>query len=67
MKERMKAVIDEVKKVNADIVCFQEVKTPMLKEILQIDYVRDNYIVTDITGETLGSYGVVCKKYILSK
>ena len=42
MKERMKAVIDEVKKVNADIVCFQEVKTPMLKEILQIDYVRDN-------------------------
>ena len=58
----MKAIGEEVKKVQADIVCFQEVKEPMLHELLKIEYFRENYYVTDVTGHTLGSYGEVCTK-----
>ena len=55
----MKAIGEEVKKAEADLVCFQEVKAPMLQVLLDIDYFRDNYFLSDINGSTLGGYGVV--------
>ena len=59
MKIRMKAIVAELERVNADIVCLQEVKVEMLSIILSLNYVRENYYVSDVTGRTLGSYGVV--------
>ena len=59
MPDRMKAVVAEVQRVNADIVCFQEVNKAILHEILEQHYIQENYYVSDISGKTLGSYGVV--------
>jgi exonuclease III len=55
----MQGVVEELQRVNADIACFQEVKTHMLPYLLSQKYVQDNYYVSDISGNTLGSYGVV--------
>lgn len=60
MAERMKGLIQEIVRVNADFICFQEVKKHMLAEILSHPHIRSNFYVSDIDGKTLGGYGCVC-------
>lgn len=60
-RRRMEAIIAEIARLGADLVCVQEMKPHMLEVFLQSPLVRSTYFITDITGCTLGSYGVVRK------
>lgn len=66
MQERMKGIISEIEKVNADFVCMQEVKKDLLQEIISHPYVKENYYLTDISGKTFGGYGCVCAQIFFS-
>lgn len=46
-----------------DIICLQEVTTNFLKGVLEIDWVKKSYFVSDVFGSTVSPYGVM----ILSK
>lgn len=58
-RRRMEAIIAEMERLGADLVNVQEMKPHMLKVFLQSPLVRSSYFISDITGSTLGSYGVV--------
>eukprot|EP00656_Telonema_subtile_P009382 TRINITY_DN14405_c0_g1_i3.p1 TRINITY_DN14405_c0_g1~~TRINITY_DN14405_c0_g1_i3.p1 ORF type:complete len:354 (+),score=57.91 TRINITY_DN14405_c0_g1_i3:130-1191(+) len=43
----------------ADVIALQEVTREFLEPLLQCDWVRDSFVVSDATGSTLGGYGVL--------
>lgn len=43
----------------ADIIALQEVTAPFLQFLLALDWVKDHFSISDATGSTLGSYGVL--------
>lgn len=60
-KERAVALMDLCK--DKDIICLQEVTPSFLEDILKIDWVRNNYFISDVQARTVLPYGVL----ILSK
>ncbi len=58
-KERFDAITDILKRTNADIIALQEITEKGLKIILEKDWVKENYFISDISGTTFYSYGVL--------
>lgn len=58
-RERCRAWLGIVKNCHADAIAVQEITPDSLALILQQDWVRENYFISDITGETVDPYGVV--------
>eukprot|EP01095_Lingulamoeba_sp_RSL-Kostka_P001750 TRINITY_DN1254_c0_g1_i1.p1 TRINITY_DN1254_c0_g1~~TRINITY_DN1254_c0_g1_i1.p1 ORF type:complete len:325 (+),score=79.61 TRINITY_DN1254_c0_g1_i1:92-1066(+) len=59
LKERMLSIGSIIEEMDPDIVCFEEVKIANLEVLLSIKFFQENYYITDISGNTLGSYGVI--------
>lgn len=57
--KRLAAILDLLKKTNADIIALQEVNEHSLQKILKTDWIREKYYISDITGSTFYSYGVL--------
>lgn len=53
------AILELLRTAEADVIALQEVTQPFLVALLQKDWVRDSYAISDATGATLGGYGVV--------
>jgi len=58
-KERFQATSKLLKNTNADIIALQEITDDSLELLLQEDWVKDNYFISDISGSTFHSYGVI--------
>ncbi len=57
-------------KINGDVLALQEVTTNLLHILVENEYVKQNYLVSDINGATIQPYGVlilvhrrVCEKF----
>ncbi|ORX78801.1 DNase I-like protein [Basidiobolus meristosporus CBS 931.73] len=57
-RTRMKAILQELKKQDADIVCLQEMIPLFLPVFLDDPWVQQCYLVSDNQGDTLAPYGV---------
>jgi len=49
----------ELECLDADLICLQEVTQPFLNLLLEQDFVREQYVVTDGRGSSIVPYGVV--------
>jgi len=58
-EQRFHALMDILKDTDADIIGLQEVTHESLELILEEEWVKDNYFISDITGTTFLSYGVI--------
>lgn len=58
LRVRADALLAIVRAQRADVVCFQEVTQPFLDAMLEADWVRDDYVVSDARGATVVPYGV---------
>lgn len=58
-RERLAAVLDIIRTCRADVIALQEVMPRHLEPILSADWVRDEFSVSDIDGETLQPHGVL--------
>lgn len=58
-EERCAALLELVEENKPDIVALQEVTTPFLERLLAHPYIQSNFIVSDCSGKTLNSYGVL--------
>ena len=58
-ERRSTALLSLLERISADVVVLQEVTRPLLDRILAENWIRANYQLSDATGESLGSYGVV--------
>jgi endonuclease/exonuclease/phosphatase family metal-dependent hydrolase len=56
-KERMHALMNICKV--ADIICLQEVTLEFLNWVLQEDWVQNGVYISDVSGDTMNSYGVL--------
>jgi tyrosyl-DNA phosphodiesterase 2 len=59
LQERCEALLRIVEGCDADVICLQEVTSAYLKYILNQEWVRANYYVSDYTGGTIQRYGVL--------
>jgi tyrosyl-DNA phosphodiesterase 2 len=57
--ERGTALLNLLQACNADVIALQEVTPPLLEQILETDWIRQQYAVSDHTGATVGPYGVL--------
>lgn len=57
--ERSKALLEIIRSCDADIIGLQEVRPELLEMILEQDWVRKDYLVSDFQGKTLGLNGVL--------
>jgi tyrosyl-DNA phosphodiesterase 2 len=57
--ERGKALLEIIRSCDADIIGLQEVKPEFLRMILEQDWVRRNYLVSDVQGKTVRPHGVL--------
>jgi endonuclease/exonuclease/phosphatase family metal-dependent hydrolase/2'-5' RNA ligase len=64
-EQRVPHVLRILENCDADIICLQEVRTSFLEILVQLEWVKDKYYISDVSGaETLGDkYGQV----VLSK
>ncbi|MEC4983260.1 MAG: endonuclease/exonuclease/phosphatase family protein [Oscillatoria sp. PMC 1068.18] len=58
-QERAKFLLKIVKNCAADLIGFQEVTSSFLQLVLQKKWVRENYYISDSTGETVTPYGII--------
>jgi tyrosyl-DNA phosphodiesterase 2 len=58
-RERSKALLEIIRSCNADIIGLQEVKPELLGMILEQDWIRKDYLVSDFQGKTVGPHGVL--------
>jgi len=58
-EERFKAILKILKGSNADIIALQEITDRSLQLILQEDWVKNHYYISDFSGSTFYSYGVI--------
>jgi len=58
-KARYTALLDILRHTDADIIGLQEVTPELLALILEQDWIRQNYLCSDVLGVTCGSYGVL--------
>lgn len=58
-KQRLSAIAGILKATKADIIALQEVTENGLKLLLKHDWVKKNYFISDTSGATFYSYGVV--------
>lgn len=58
-QERCQALLQILGNCNADIIGLQEVTPSFLEEILEQEWVRDSYYISDITGVTIQPYGIL--------
>lgn len=58
-KQRHEALLNIIKKCDADVIGLQEVTSSFLKMILKQDWVKNSYYVSDTTGVTVDPYGVI--------
>jgi len=58
-KERNKAILKILKTCDADVICLQEVTKPFIKQMIKEDWVRNNYYISDGTGATINTYGII--------
>jgi endonuclease/exonuclease/phosphatase family metal-dependent hydrolase len=56
---RFQALLGVVRAQRPDVVCLQEIIPESLEMLLAEPWVREGYRVSDVTGDTLDSYGVV--------
>lgn len=56
---RFRALLDVVRSRDPDVVCFQEIIPESLELLLDEPWVRSRYALSDTTGESFDSYGVV--------
>lgn len=57
--KRLIALIDILRKTNADIIALQEVNEKSLMALLKTDWIREKFYVSDISSSTFYTYGVV--------
>jgi tyrosyl-DNA phosphodiesterase 2 len=57
--ERSKALLEIIRFSDADIIGLQEVTPELLEMILEQDWVRKDYLVSDFQGRTVGPHGVL--------
>nr|WP_201066750.1 endonuclease/exonuclease/phosphatase family protein [Thiorhodovibrio winogradskyi] len=58
-RERLAALLDIIRDCRADVITLQEVMPRHLERILRADWVRDEFGVSDVAGETLQPHGVL--------
>ena len=58
-QKRLTALLDILKKTKADIIALQEVNEHSLQKIMKTDWIREKYYVSDSSGSTFYSYGVL--------
>eukprot|EP00455_Lapot_gusevi_P007861 TRINITY_DN13368_c0_g3_i1.p1 TRINITY_DN13368_c0_g3~~TRINITY_DN13368_c0_g3_i1.p1 ORF type:complete len:433 (-),score=54.17 TRINITY_DN13368_c0_g3_i1:12-1310(-) len=58
-EERLPALFAIMEESQATFICLQEVTTHFLQSLLQCDWVRKHYVVSDISGSTVSPYGVI--------
>lgn len=58
-ERRARALLEEVRGCDADVIAFQEVTAPFLELLLETPWVRDGYVLSDRDGSTYHDYGVV--------
>ena len=56
---RCDALLEIVRNCNADVIGFQEVTLDFLEWLLDKQWVRDHYYISDINGSTVNPYGVL--------
>ena len=56
---RAKALCELMQQENADVIALQEVTPRFHKLLLEKEWVRETYAVSDRDGSSLGSYGVM--------
>src|SRR5271157_5802678 len=57
--ERSASLLHIIYQCNADIIGLQEVTPEFLKLVLEQDWVRDNYFISDFQGTTVQPHGVL--------
>jgi tyrosyl-DNA phosphodiesterase 2 len=57
--ERAQAIFDILQNLEADFLALQEVTPPFLKMLLEQEWVRKDYLLSDGTGRTVHPYGVL--------
>ena len=58
-EERFRAITEILRELKADVIALQEITDKSLGIILKEDWVKDNYFISDISGSTFSSYGVI--------
>lgn len=58
-KERTDALVQILREKKADVICLQEVTSSSMDIINKYEFIRENYICTDIECTTMQGYGVV--------
>lgn len=58
-QRRQDALLDELERVSPDVVGLQEVQPRFLRRLLEVDWVRRDYALSDVWDSTLGAYGVL--------
>jgi tyrosyl-DNA phosphodiesterase 2 len=58
-RERLEALLGEVRKHEADFIGLQEVMPETLDSLLRVDWIREGYRLSDASGDTVNPYGSV--------
>jgi tyrosyl-DNA phosphodiesterase 2 len=57
--KRLKALFKIIEDEDPDFVCLQEVLPEFVSDLVTQSWVKKKYYISDISGETLGGYGVL--------
>jgi Endonuclease/Exonuclease/phosphatase family len=57
-EERLDATVELVRSARADVVCLQEVTTRALFRLRDDPFVREDFVLSDVTGFSVHNYGV---------